>query len=287
MTEQTNQLITITQLPVIEERLQSISAEIQAQTSRVLALAVTEDTVKEIKKHRTELTKSFTALEDQRKAVKQAVMAPYEAFEKIYKQYVTDVFKPADTQLKSRIDEVESTLLANKKADVEAYFKKSAATHGVDFLTFDRLNIKVLISDSMKKLREQVDEALKKIAGEIAYIGSLESPEEILVEYKASLDLAGAAMAVQKRRALLEEERRRLEAAARPAPPAPMTAAPPSPIDEKKPEPEPVPSAPAPAVPSAPKKSATYTILVESSSYNDIMEIAKFCKSRGLDYIVS
>ena len=55
------ELIIVKQLPVIEERLQSISETIQAQTSEVLALAVTEDTVKEIKKRRTG-NKSFKAL---------------------------------------------------------------------------------------------------------------------------------------------------------------------------------------------------------------------------------
>lgn len=76
------ELITVKQLPVIEERLQSISEEVQAQTAAALALAVTEDTVKQVKKERAELSKSFKALEEQRKAVKAAVMAP---FRPIYK----------------------------------------------------------------------------------------------------------------------------------------------------------------------------------------------------------
>ncbi|NMD01852.1 MAG: DUF1351 domain-containing protein, partial [Bacteroidales bacterium] len=209
MTEQTNQLISVIQLPIIEERLQSISADIQEQTSRVLALEVTEDTVKEIKKHRTELTKSFNALEEQRKSVKAAVMAPYEAFEKVYKQYVTDIFKPADAKLKARIDEVENALLDKKKADVEAYFQEKAAAHNIDFVKFDQLGIKVTFSDSMKKLKEQVDDALNKISGELAVIATMEFPEEILVEYKENLDLTSSVLTVKKRRERLEVELQR------------------------------------------------------------------------------
>ena len=54
---------------------------------------MTEDTVKEIKKLRADLNKRFKELEDERKAVKAKVMAPYEAFEEVYKKYVTDIFK--------------------------------------------------------------------------------------------------------------------------------------------------------------------------------------------------
>lgn len=282
------ELIVVKQLPVIEERLQSISKEIQEQTEKVLSLVVTEDTVKEIKKLRADLNKRFKELEDQRKAVKAKVMAPYEAFEDVYKKYVTDIFKPADAKLKARIDEVEQALLDRKKAEIAAYFEERAAAHNIDFVSFDRLGIKITLSDSMKKLREQVDDALNKISGDLAVIATLEFPEEILVEYKENLDLINSVLTVKTRRARLEEELKRKAETQPPAPAAESTPAvePVAPV-VNEPEPEPVPE---PAVTaesaSAPTKSVI-TITIKVTSCDELMAITEICRARRLEYTIS
>lgn len=280
-------LIVVKQLPVIEERLQSISEAIQAQTKEVLSLAITEDTVKEIKKRRTELNKSFKMLEDQRKEVKSAIMAPYEAFEEVYKRYVTDIFKPADAKLKTRIDEVENALLDNKKADVAAYFKEKAAAHNIDFVSFDQLGIKVTFSDSMKKLKEQVDDALNKISGDLAVIATLEFPEEILVEYKENLNLTNSVLTVKTRRAKLAAELQRKAETRAPAPIAESApiAEPVTPV-VKEPEPEIIPEPAAMEAPAAPAQSAI-TITIRVHSCDELMAITEICKARRLEYTIS
>lgn len=273
------ELITVKQLPIIEERLQSISEEIQAQTAEVLALTVTEETVKEIKKRRTEINKSFKDLEDKRKAVKAAVMAPYDAFEEIYRKYVTDIFKPADTKLKARIDEVESALLANKKSEVAAYFQEAAAARNIDFVTFDRLGIKVTFSDSMKKLREQVDDALDKIYGDLAVIDTLEYPEEVLVEYKENLNLSSSVLTVKTRKERLAAEHQRK--AESQTPPAPAETTPVTePVDK---EPEVVTE----VTPKPDSAQSLITITIKARSYDEVMAVTAICKERGLPYFIS
>lgn len=207
------QLIVIKQYPVISERLKDVSEEIKASTFEVMQLEVTEDTVKEAKKKRTELNKKFSALEEQRKTIKSAIMAPYEKFEKKYKEYVTDVFKPADAELKTKIDEVEKGLLDIKVFEVENYFEEQAAEKGIDFLTFSRLGIKVLMSESKNKLKDKVDMALTKIAGELSVIDTLEDKDEVLIEYRESLNLSDAILKVKNRKEKLEQERAKKEAA--------------------------------------------------------------------------
>lgn len=282
----TGELISVKQLPVIEERLQSISEEIQAQTAEVLALAVTEDTVKEIKKRRTELNKSFKELEDKRKTVKSAVMAPYEAFEEIYKKYVTDIFKPADAQLKTRIDEVESSLLDLKKGELAEYFQEGAATRKIDFVTFDRLGIKVVLSDSTKKLREQVDDALDRIYNDLAVIGTMEFPEEILVDYKDNLNLASSVLAVKTRKERLAAELQRKAESEAPVPaptstPAPTAEAAPEPPVAKEPE------AAAEVLPKHTPAPSQITITIMARSYDEVMAVTAVCKERGLTYYIS
>jgi len=278
------QLIAIKQLPVIEERLQSISAAIQEQTTKVLSLAVTEDTVKEIKKRRTELNKNFKELEEQRKAVKSAVMAPYEAFEEVYKKYVTDIFKPADTKLKARIDEVESSLLDDKRSQVATYFQETAAVLNIDFVKFEDLGIKVLFSDSMKKLKDHVDDALNKIAGELAVIATLDCPEEILVEYKYNLNLTSSVLTVKTRRERLAAELQRKAEMQQPAPVVAQTIIPEPVVPAaKEPEPEEIPE----VVTTPEPEQSLITITIKCHTYDELMAITEVCKTRRLAYTIS
>ena len=72
-------LIEVRQLPIIAERLQSVRAEIEAAVKECESMVCTPDTVQAVKTRRAELRKTFDELESQRKAVKRAVMAPYDA----------------------------------------------------------------------------------------------------------------------------------------------------------------------------------------------------------------
>jgi hypothetical protein len=49
------ELIIVKQLPIIEEQLKGLSEEISKKVSKAMKLAVTEETVKEVKKVRAEL----------------------------------------------------------------------------------------------------------------------------------------------------------------------------------------------------------------------------------------
>jgi Protein of unknown function (DUF1351). len=97
-----NDLIIIEQLPIIKERLASVSEEISKKTEEALAMICTEDTVKTVKTLRADLNKEFAEMEAQRKAVKDAVMKPYDEFEALYKDLISSKFKNADAELKTR-----------------------------------------------------------------------------------------------------------------------------------------------------------------------------------------
>lgn len=208
-----NDLIIVKQLPIIEERLITIKEQIQSRTQQALALVCTEETVKEIKKVRTELTKSFNQLETQRKAVKSKVLSPYEQFEAIYKACVTDIYAPADAKLKARINEVENTVKDEKRKEVAAFFTEYAASKGIDFLQFDSADIQVLLSSSMKSLKTSAEKFVDRVVEELALIDTQEHKEEVLVEYKKSLNVANAITTVARRHEAIEAERKRREAA--------------------------------------------------------------------------
>ena len=78
-------IISLVQLPIIEERLQMIKADIENRVEVALSLACTEDTVKSVKNERSKLNAEFGEFENQRKQIKEAIMLPYNQFEEKYK----------------------------------------------------------------------------------------------------------------------------------------------------------------------------------------------------------
>jgi len=214
--EEPTDLIVVKQLPIIEQRLQEINTEIVEQVSAALDMACTEDTVKEVKKTRARLKSMFTALETQRKGVKNAVMDPYKEFEATYKKYVTDVFNPADEQLAAKIAEVEDGLKAQKAAEIKEYYEELAQSLGIDFLTFEEAGIEITLTASKKSLREKANNILTLISENLRMIGQQEYAAEILVEYKKDpFHVATAMSTVTERHLAIEEERKRREEAAR------------------------------------------------------------------------
>lgn len=204
-----SELIIVKQLPIIEEQLKTISDEIDVKITYAKSLVCTEETVKEIKVIRADLNKDFSLLEDRRKAVKFEVMAPYEAFEKVYKLYVSDKFKQADSDLKTSIAGVEDKLKAEKETEIKNHFTEYAQSLGIPFVTFERLGINITLSTSVKSLKEQITQYLDKIVDDLALIETQENKAEILVEYKQSLNVSQAITTVCSRFKAIEAEKQR------------------------------------------------------------------------------
>lgn len=205
---QTMDLITVRQLPIIEEQLQSVSEEIRSRVEGIRAMDVTEDNYKEIKKYRADFRKLISELEARRIAVKKQVMQPYEAFEAIYKQYITDVYKPADTEISGKIKFIEDALKAQKITEAQDYCAEYAASLGIDFVTFPDVGIEVTMNVSRKRLREACKEYLDRVAEDLQLIKTQQHAAEILVEYKTSRNVSRAITLVNDRHARIEEERR-------------------------------------------------------------------------------
>lgn len=212
--EQTGtELIEVIQLPVIQERLLTIKTQIEAAVAEALAMECTEDNLQTVKKKRAELRKAFDDLEQRRKQAKEQIMAPYMAFEKVYKECVTDVFAPGDKQLKEAIDNIENGIKQAKADKAKAWFNEYAASLGIDFLTWEQVGLSVTKSVSLKKLNEQSKKCLDRVHEELEMIKLQTHAEEILAEYKANgCNAAGAITTVKVRHEAIEQERKRREA---------------------------------------------------------------------------
>lgn len=209
-------LIIVRQLPVIEDQLLQVKASIESRVGEVMALACTEDTYKTVKKARAELNKEYTELERRRKEVRASILAPYEQFEKLYKECAGDIYVQADAQLKARISEVEDGLKQQRLDALMVYFEEYRQSLGLDpeLAAFDAAGIKVTLSDSQKALKTRAKEYLDRVAGDLELIETQEWREEILVEYRHTRNVSTAVTIVNNRHKAMEAERQRRDAAA-------------------------------------------------------------------------
>lgn len=207
-----NEMIVVRQLPIIEEQLRELKEQNQHRVESVLSMPCDENTVKALKKERAALNKEFADFETRRKEVKLQVLAPWKQFEAVYQDCVSNVFKAADAELKSRIDEVENGLKQERREGAEEYFNEYRASLGIDFVSFVQSGIVVTLTVSAKKLLEQVKAYLDGIKRDLELIDTQDHKEEILVEYKRTLNVRQAITAVNERHVKIEEERQRMEA---------------------------------------------------------------------------
>ena len=204
-------LIEVKQLPVIEEQLRSVSTVIDERVKNATSLVCTEESVKIIKEIRAELNKDYKEFENKRKLVKEQVLKPYNDFENVYKECISDKFRNADIILKGKIDNVENELKSKKEKEIKEYFEEYKTANNIDFITYGQARINVTLSASMKSLKEQAKQFIDKIVDDLKLIETQEHKTEILVEYKQTLNVSQAITSVTNRFKVIEEEKKRQE----------------------------------------------------------------------------
>ena len=206
-----NNLIVVKQLPIIEDQLRQVKTSVDERVAQVLALACTEATYKDVKKARAELNKEFQDLEARRREVKKAILAPYEAFEKLYKECAADAFTKADAELKAKIASVENGIKGAKREEIVAFYNEYRASLNIpeDIAPFERCGINITMSDSLRKLQGQASLFLQNVSNDLRMIETLEHKDEVLVEYRKSLSAPEAALIVDRRHKEMEEAARR------------------------------------------------------------------------------
>lgn len=213
-------VITIKQLPIIEQMLESISQSIdlKIETAKAMIPEDADEILKYTKKARADLNKDFADLEERRKSVKKEIMKPYEDFESIYKEKISDKFKEADKLFKGQITESENILKSEKAAKVEKYFEEYCMANGVKGIRFCEANIWVNLSGSIKSYQDKVRAFIDKIKQDYEVIETSKEEStrlEILNEYKKHWDLNVAVLTVDRRKAeiaqLAKEQNKEIE----------------------------------------------------------------------------
>lgn len=189
--------------PVISENLASIAAYIGDTLSQLQALPRDKEGCATAKTLRADLRRRFDALEDQRKAVKADVMAPYLAAEKIYKEKITNPITDADKQLKDWIDSYQNAIKQTCREELEDYFHELCDALHIDFVTFEQTGVVVDMATAQlkdpKKARNAIHDFLNRIEEDRRTIATMANAGEIMAEYRKSLSLTSAIAAVNDR----------------------------------------------------------------------------------------
>ncbi len=287
-------LITIHQLPVIEQQLRSLRESWEQRAKEAAAMVCTEETVQDLKKIRADMRKEYTAADEQRKAAKKKYMEPWEAVEKLFKECVDDSFKLADNSLKDTISGFENEIKAKCEVDLRDYFAELITFESIDFLSYEQAmklgNIKISMADAKKTTPRQLRDALANVVSRVAIgieqIQKMDDAPAIMAEYKQCFDVGRAVSVVQERKRREAEEAAAAEArkAAQEAQAAAVAK-----VEAAAPAPMPAPVAPPVEAPAAKKKSPDdvfpeFTFTIYGATRAQLIRVRDFLKQEGLNY---
>lgn len=209
----TAELVRITQLPLIEERLREVKETWEQTAQENKSLVCTADTIQTVKTARADMTKQFNGLEALRKSVKKEYMRAYEAFEETYRECITVPYKIADAELKAKITDTEATIKGECERMLREYFAELCTVHGVEWLKYEQSGVRVDMTSAKQKTPRKLMDALSEFVARVALdVEAIASDAELMAEYKSSgLNLAKAQKAIRDRHEAAEAERKAAE----------------------------------------------------------------------------
>lgn len=200
------ELIRVDQAIKLTTEFEQVSKEIDKKIETANSLVVSEDNYKEVKKIRAELNKEAKQYAEDFKTVKESVLATWNECENAYKSMIRDKYAESDGILKAKVGEIEDGIKNEKREKIVEFFEKHRASRKLDFVTFEDMNLKIGMSNSLASLKREVTEKLDEILK--GYEGALETSPDVVAEFKENgFDFARAFTTVKDR----EERKRKAE----------------------------------------------------------------------------
>lgn len=203
-------LTVVKQLPVSPSLLQSIQANASQRLKDAQSIVCTPESLLSVKSERAEAQKEYDALEEWRKAIKEWVMAEYKRFEADYKAATKD-HVDALALYSDNIKQTESAIKQECEDGLRDYFAELCAVYHLEWLEYERAGIKVDMASARAKtpgkLRRQIAAFVQGIVESVARISLMDDAEEIMVEFRQTLNEAASVYAVSERHRRIEQER--------------------------------------------------------------------------------
>lgn len=212
---ETTEIRMITDLDkVIPQSLDFNFEEVKTWLSENLAayrnMIVTEDGIAAAKSDKAKIRKISSAISEQRIAVKKRYLEPYNAFEANMKE-LSGMCDEASKNIDDQLKKFEEQRKAQKRAELLDFYQ---ALNAPAWLTFERIE-----NPRWMNVTFSMDEAHKEITEKVsainAYIESIsgfdaEFADEMLLEYKKTLNFSGAIQRGNELRRMKQERERRI-----------------------------------------------------------------------------
>ncbi len=201
--------LKIVQPLVIAGGFDEIKAKVEKRVNTALNLAVSIENVKEVKKYKAELNKELKALEDERKRVKAEALKPYNEWEQKYKECVSIPYKEAEQKLKEQINGIENLKKEEISNEVKDFFNGYLLTKNEEvqkLAKFEDMNLKILLSSNIKKLKEVCTTYIDNIESDISIINHQQYADEIMYEYSQNHNVALAIQNVVARHNVIDKQ---------------------------------------------------------------------------------
>lgn len=195
---------------------EELKAEIEQKAKTYETLVYTEETMAEAKADKANLNKLKKALNDERIKREREFMLPFEDFKKKVNEIIAIIDKPVMI-IDKQVKEYEESEKQKKKEKIEKIWADN--THP-EWISLSQIWNEKWLNKSFteKAIREEIEQAMKKVDEDLTAINSFQSFSfEAMETYKHTLDL-GKAIAegqrlaeIQKRKAEAEERARAAE----------------------------------------------------------------------------
>ena len=175
-------------------------------------MVVTEDGIAAAKSDKAKIRKISSAISEQRIAVKKRYLEPYNAFEANMKE-LSGMCDEASKNIDDQLKKFEEQRKAQKRNDLLAFYQTQNAPA---WLTFERIENPrwMNVTFSMDEAQKEITEKVNAVNADVESISGFDAEfaDEMLLEYRKTLNVSGAIQRGNElRRMKQERERRRAE----------------------------------------------------------------------------
>lgn len=199
-----NEIIKIQHLPEIFEQLEKVGKFVDEKLKGVTDLKATDANKSNLKDKRTEINNTLSILEDKRKEIKKAIETPYDVFNAKYTKEVKEKLGNASKTLTGKINFIEDTQKKAKEQVLRKFFEEYKVSKNIYFVDFEQMHLNIILNTTEVKYKNDIVKFLDKVSDELDLINLQSSKEEIMYEYKKTLDLANSIKIVQERKMAIE-----------------------------------------------------------------------------------
>nr|DAU14525.1 MAG TPA: Protein of unknown function (DUF1351) [Caudoviricetes sp.] len=210
-----NEIVKIESMAVIKQQLDKVDEFIKEKTKNIpsvlnelktLSKEEKEEKKGEIKKYKQYLSNIRNELENKRKEIKKEINKPYEEFNEYYSNGVLVELTQGIAQLENVISDIEIAQKQEKYNELKEFYDEYTVKYNLENMSipFERVGLNITLNASIKSLKEQIVSFCEKVANDLKLIEIEEFKDEIMLEFRNTLDFANSKIQVIERHKQLE-----------------------------------------------------------------------------------